>query len=97
MDVSLHGQSGLFHSWGWGPAWVHGQLFHLLWLSEERQGQGVYKVDRMLSPASLKCFGISPCPLFTLLLRVPTVLRVITENSTPHPFKFQAAKRLQPP
>lgn len=35
--------------------------------------------------------------LFTLLLRVPAVLRVITENSSPHPFTFQAAKRLQPP
>lgn len=42
-------------------------------------------------------FGISFCPLFILPPRVLTVLGVITENSVPHPFKFQAVKRLQLP
>lgn len=34
--------------------------------------------------------------LLILPPRVPSVLRVITENSVPHPFKFQAVKRLKP-
>lgn len=63
----------------------------------KRQGQGVVQGGQELLPSFHQCFRISLCPLFTLLLRVPAVLRVITENFIPHPFTFQAAKRLQPP
>lgn len=36
-----------------------------------------------------------PC-VFILPPRVPSILRIITENSVPHPFTFQAVKRLEP-
>ena len=45
---------------------------------------------------SLTFWNWSSSCLLILPSRVPSVLRVITENSVPHPFKFQAVKRLKP-
>lgn len=84
-QLGLGGQPGYIHS-----------CSRLLWLKEQRPCQRGVQGGQDVATRP-QCFGISLCPLFTFLLRVPTVLRVITENSIPHPFTFQAAKRLQPP
>ena len=57
-------------------------------------GRGGRQCHRLPFPRVLELVFIPQ--LFILPLRVPSVLGVITENSVPHPFKFQAVKCLRP-
>lgn len=63
---------------------------------EERQGESS-RLGGAAPPSFSHVVGLVSVPcLFILLPRVPSVLRVVTENSVPHPFKFQAVKRHEP-
>lgn len=86
--------------WGAGGYRESGQVSNSPPLSspreeESRENHLGWEVHSILLPLDVLGLGFVPC-LFILPPRVPSVLRAITENSDPHPFKLQAVKRLGP-
>lgn len=71
-----------------------GQLSQSPPLSSPREEERLGGAVPAPSPNVLGLVSV-PC-LFILPPRVPSVLRIITENSVPHLFTFQAVKRLEP-
>lgn len=94
----------------WGVSWIAGlfiggQGVQGVWAGEQfpstvisqREEQGAFSLGGVPHPPSSDVLGLGFVPCLCILPpRVPSVLRVITENPVPHPLKLQAVKRLEP-